>query len=60
MDIKKLSTQGFRTFVKKQEIDFSKFKEAGLYFVSGVNKVERQLGSNDAGKSSLFESMTFL
>lgn len=47
-----ISLQGFKSFDKKQTFSFSNL-EKGLYFVTGENQVEPQLGANGAGKSTL-------
>lgn len=47
-----ISLQGFKSFDKKQTFYFSNL-EKGLYFVTGDNQVEPQLGANGAGKSTL-------
>lgn len=54
-----LTIQGFRSFDGEQSVDFSKFHNPGFYFLTGVNYVERELGANGVGKSSLFEAMVF-
>jgi DNA repair exonuclease SbcCD ATPase subunit len=58
MQIHKLTIQGFKSFTKKQILDFNKFGN-GLIFISGKNKVEPSLGGNGTGKSSMIEALTF-
>jgi DNA repair exonuclease SbcCD ATPase subunit len=54
INIKKLSIQGFKSFADKQELDFSQLDEQGLFFVTGKNLVDINLGANGAGKSVFF------
>lgn len=56
---KYLSIQGFKSFVKEQIIDFTKVPE-GLILITGDNKIEPKLEGNGAGKSTIFESLTWL
>ena len=51
----KVEVQGFKSFQSCQ--DFSFDIDNGLYFVTGDNQVETDLGANGAGKSALFEAI---
>ncbi len=55
---KYLTIQGFRSFAKKQTIDFESVPE-GLTLVTGVNRFEPNLEGNGAGKSTIFEALTW-
>lgn len=48
----------FKSFLEKQTLHFSEFG-SGVHFVSGVNRVEPRLGSNGAGKSSLWDALVW-
>jgi len=53
-----LRITNFRSFRKTQEF---KFPEApGLYFMQGLNEAEPQLEGNGAGKSTIWEALTWL
>lgn len=56
MKILSLSVQGFRSFVKEQEVNFATMPP-GLYHLAGRNEVEPELEGNGAGKSSLLEAL---
>ena len=58
MWLKKLVIQGFKSFKNREEIDFPDLP--GLYFLTGDNRVEPELGANAAGKSTVFDAMCFL
>lgn len=53
MRIKRITVQGFKSFNYPQVFDFDRLNP-GIYFVSGVNEVEQELGANGSGKSTLF------
>ena len=55
MKLQTIELQGFKSFQEYQ--DFSFDLDNGLYFVTGENKVETNLGANGAGKSALFEAI---
>ena len=57
MNISKIIIQGFRSFSKKQEIDFDDLN--GFIFVTGENIIEKDLGGNAVGKSTLFEAIVW-
>lgn len=57
MNISKIIIQGFRSFSKKQEIDFDDLN--GFIFVTGENITEKDLGGNAVGKSTLFEAIVW-
>ena len=56
LEFRRLATSNFRCFREKLDLDLRKFSD-GLHFVKGINEVEPSLGSNGAGKSSLFNSL---
>jgi len=58
MQFKKITIQGFKSFHKKKVFTFP--QEPGFYFVTGRNEVEPELGANGSGKTSLFDSLTFV
>jgi len=58
MNILKLTVQGFKSFSTAESIEFDKL-DAGLFFVTGRNEVEPELGANGVGKSALFEALSF-
>lgn len=55
MKIARLEIQGFKSFKDYQEFSFN--INNGLYFVTGKNLEEINLGANGAGKSALFEAI---
>lgn len=55
MNTLSLEIERFKSFVEKQVIDFSSFPE-GVVYLSGHNEVEPSLGSNGAGKSTVWEA----
>jgi DNA repair exonuclease SbcCD ATPase subunit len=59
MKIKTLSIQGFKSFDRVQVIDFES-RGNGFYYITGDNQVETELGSNGAGKSTVFEALCFV
>ena len=52
-----LCLANFRSFTASTVIDFS--ASPGLKLVSGVNKVDPTLGANGAGKSTVFDAITY-
>jgi len=58
MILKKMIIEGFKSFNAKQEFNFG--DEKGIYFLSGVNKVDESLGSNGAGKSSIWDALCWV
>ena len=52
-----LAIDGFKSFSSETQIDFS--SNPGLYFLGGDNQVEPRLGANGAGKSSMWEALTW-
>lgn len=55
---KKLILENFKAFREKTVLDFNSYE--GLIAVTGVNEVEPRLGANGAGKSSIFDALTFV
>lgn len=55
MKLVRLEIEGFKSFKEYQEFSFD--RDNGLYFVTGDNKLEPNLGANGAGKSALFEAI---
>lgn len=55
MKISKIEVEGFKSFQEYQSFSFE--IDNGLYFVTGENQVEPDLGANGAGKSALFEAV---
>lgn len=56
MIIKTVTIQGFKSFDSRQVVDFDQFM-SGLFFVTGVNKVDETLGANGAGKSTILDAI---
>lgn len=54
---KNIKIQSFCSFQKQQSFDLE--REEGLYFIKGENKQEPELGANGAGKSTIFEALTW-
>ncbi|KKK87928.1 hypothetical protein LCGC14_2748320, partial [marine sediment metagenome] len=54
IEILKIKWKDFKSFHGSHELDFSKFS-SGLHFISGENRVDPELGSNGAGKSTIFD-----
>ena len=54
MKLCRLHIEGFKSFIEPVTLDFP--TEAGLYHVVGLNLVDERLGSNGAGKSTMFEA----
>ena len=59
MKITGLSIQGFRAFKTRQRLEIGTLLN-GLIWISGINEVEPELGSNGAGKSSIFEALFWI
>jgi DNA repair exonuclease SbcCD ATPase subunit len=55
MKIQSIEISGFKSFTEYQNFNIP--KDNGLYFVTGENQVEPELGANGAGKSALFEAI---
>lgn len=53
-----LRIKDFRSFRAAQTFTFP--REAGLYFMQGVNEVEPRLGSNGSGKSTVWDALFWL
>lgn len=49
--------QNFRSFKKEQSFSFP--ARPGLYFMQGINEVDEALGGNGAGKTSIWEALTW-
>lgn len=58
LEFTKLVLENFKSFNGRHELTFTDF-DYGLIYVKGSNKVEPRLGSNGAGKSSLWDAMTW-
>jgi DNA repair exonuclease SbcCD ATPase subunit len=56
--IKSIDIEGFKSYTKKQTLDFTKYDK--LIFVTGENKIEPELSANGVGKSSLFEAVSWV
>jgi len=52
----KLRLENFKSFLQSETMDFSSFG-VGLHFMRGKNEVQPRLGANDAGKSSIWDSL---
>lgn len=59
MKIKQLTIQGFKSYDKKQVLDFTKMKP-GLYFMTGGNTVDTKLGTNGVGKTSICDALCWV
>ena len=55
MNLTKLTIENFKSFVDPTTIEFGTLS-AGLYFMAGRNEIEPTLGSNGAGKSTVWEA----
>ena len=55
MRISAAHIQGFKSF--KDETTFEFPRNRGLYFVFGINKSDKELGANGAGKSTVFDAI---
>lgn len=58
MNVSSLVIQGFRSFRKPQTLHFR--GGPGLYLLGGKNELEPELGANGAGKSSVFDALTWV
>lgn len=58
--IEELTIQGFKSFKREQKLDFSEFLDSAFIFIEGKNLIEAELEGNGAGKSSIFDSLTYL
>jgi DNA repair exonuclease SbcCD ATPase subunit len=56
--LKRIILEGFRSFKQKTVIQLE--REPGLYFVSGNNIINPELGSNAVAKSSIFDSISWV
>src|SRR5438105_2322957 len=54
----RLEIENFKCFTTKQVFDLTQYTP-GLNFLQGRNDVEPALGSNGAGKSSVFDALTW-
>lgn len=52
-----LRIKNFRSFKAEQRFDFP--QAPGLYFMQGLNEVEPRLGANGAGKTTIWEALTW-
>jgi DNA repair exonuclease SbcCD ATPase subunit len=52
-----LCIEGFRSFIEPAVIQFT--DSPGLKFIAGTNQAEPALGANGAGKSSVFDAISF-
>ena len=57
-EFKNLILAGFRSFKDRQVIKLN--REPGLYFISGNNIRNPELGSNAVGKSSIFDAVSWI
>lgn len=57
MVLDKIIIANFRSFTDEQEFVFP--KAPGLYFMQGINEVEPRLGANGAGKSTIWDALTW-
>lgn len=55
MQIQRIIVENFRSFKHEQVLEFG--DRPGLYHLTGTNKLERQLGANGAGKSTIWEAL---
>lgn len=58
MILKKLTLEGFKCFSNKEYFYFGNNK--GLYSLTGINNVDKRLGSNGAGKSTIWDGMSWV
>lgn len=56
-DLVALELEGFKSYKKQTRIEFN--NSPGLRFIAGKNEVDADLGSNGAGKSSIFDALTW-
>jgi len=52
-----LEFNDFKSFTGKHSFDLN--REAGLYFITGINKIEPELGANGAAKSTIWDALTW-
>lgn len=57
MKLHRLSITNFRSFKGEQTFHFP--EEPGLYFMQGINKAEPRLEGNAAGKTTIWEALTW-
>jgi DNA repair exonuclease SbcCD ATPase subunit len=55
MRLSTIRLEGFKSFYEAQWFSFD--TDNGLYFVTGENKADSEMGANGAGKSALFEAI---
>lgn len=58
LTLKSITINGFRSFKNKQVFQLD--RPAGLYYVTGINKVQKRLGGNAVGKSSVVDSICWV
>lgn len=58
VEFNQITIEHFKEFRTKQTINFARLG-SGVHFVSGINEVEPRLGSNGAGKSTIFDALTW-
>ena len=58
MKFLELELEGFKSFVSRQTINFD--RPPGLYFMFGKNEIEPTLGSNAAGKSTIWDAVCWV
>lgn len=58
MRLESLELSNFKSFLGKHEISFTD-RLPGLYFVTGENRIEPQLGANGAGKSTILDALSW-
>ena len=51
-----LNVQGFKSIIQPISIDLD---QSGLHFLKAINLLHPQLGSNDSGKSTLWQALTW-
>lgn len=56
---KQLAIQGFRSFKRDTVLSLEPYP-TGLYLISGENRIEPELGANGAGKSSIWDALTWV
>lgn len=57
MKLISLTIQNFRSFSTEQTFVF---QEPGLYFLTGENQIEPRLGANGAGKSTIWDALSWV
>jgi len=58
LEFESVEIEHFKSFASKQTLSFSK-RSSGAYFLRGRNEVEPRLSANGAGKSSVFDAVTW-